>query len=374
MTLLDVTPTALQVLWLILVAVLWIGYLFLEGFDYGVAMLLPFVGKNDKERRVLVNTIGPVWDGNEVWLLTAGGAMFAAFSGWYATLFSALYLPLFLILIGLILRGVAFEYRGKRSDWTWRNRWDWAAAIGSLLPPLVFGVGFANFLIGLPLKDQAVLGGSSTAPLFNGTFLGLFSPFGLIGGITFVLVFLTHGALYAALKTKGEISGRLKKLAVKLGLITAVPAVAFVIWGNLLPKLPGQLDSLRLVAWIAGLLGLVLFVAAVFFVWKGREGLAFILTGATIAMVAVMIFAQLFPGLGFDNTGLYPTPTNPAVVPLDINTAASSPRTLTLMTWAAGILVPIVLLYQIWAYTVFKRRLGVENIPDDAETPVVVGG
>jgi cytochrome d ubiquinol oxidase subunit II len=227
MTLLAVTPTALQALWLILVAVLWIGYLVLEGFDYGVAMLLPFVGKNDKERRVLVNTIGPVWDGNQVWLLTAGGAMFAAFSGWYATLFSALYLPLFLILLGLIIRGVAFEYRGKRPDWTWRNRWDWAAAIGSLLPPLVFGVGFANVLIGLPLKDVAILNGATTVPVYAGETLwagglfGLFSWFGLVGGITFVLVFLTHGAIYAALKTKGEIHDRLMKLALKLGLITA---------------------------------------------------------------------------------------------------------------------------------------------------------
>lgn len=366
MTLLDVTPTGLQVLWLILVAVLWIGYLVLEGFDYGVAMLLPFVGKNDKERRVLVNTIGPVWDGNEVWLLTAGGAMFAAFSGWYATLFSALYLPLFLILMGLILRGVAFEYRGKRPEWTWRNRWDWAAAIGSLIPPLVFGVGFANFLIGMPLKNMEVLGGTATAPLFAGTFLGLFSWFGLVGGITFVLVFLTHGAIYAALKTKGEISDRLKKLAVKLGLITAVPGIVFVLGANIRKMLPGQLDSLRAVAWVAGILLLVLFVAAIFFIWKGREGIAFILTSGTIAACAVMIFAHLYPGLGFDNTGLK--------VALDITTAASSPTTLTLMTVAAGILVPIVLLYQIWTYTVFRRRLGVQNIPDDTDAPVVVGG
>ena len=285
MTLLDVTPTALQALWLILVAVLWIGYLVLEGFDYGVAMLLPFVGKNDKERRVLVNTIGPVWDGNQVWLLTAGGAMFAAFSGWYATLFSALYLPLFLILLGLIIRGVAFEYRGKRPGWTWRNRWDWAAAIGSLLPPLVFGVGFANFLIGLPLKNVAILGGATTVPLFDGETLwagplfGLFSWFGLVGGITFVLVFLTHGALYAALKTKGEIHDRLMKLAVKLGLITAIPGIVFVLGANIRKMLPGQLDSLRAVAWIAGILLLVLFVGAIYFVWKGREGIAFILTG-----------------------------------------------------------------------------------------------
>ncbi|MBI4899250.1 MAG: cytochrome d ubiquinol oxidase subunit II [Actinobacteria bacterium] len=366
MTLLAVTPSFLQVLWLVLIAVLWIGFLFLDGFDFGVAMLLPFVGRNDKERRVIVNTIGPVWDGNEVWLLTAGGAMFAAFSGWYATLFSALYLPLLLILLGLILRGVAFEYRGKRPDWAWRNRWDWAAAIGSLLPPLVFGVGFANFLIGLPLKDQGVLGGTTTAPLFNGTFLGLFSVYGLVGGITFVLVFLTHGAIYAALKTKGEISGRLKKLAVTLGLITALPAVVFVVWGNLLPKLPGQLDSLRMVSWVAGLLGLVAFVAAVLVVRKGREGIAFILTGTTIALVGVMIFAQLYPGLGFNNTGLQ--------APLDITTASSSPTTLTLMSIAAAILVPVVLAYQIWAYSVFRRRLGVENIPDESGEPVAVVG
>ena len=372
MTLLAVTPTALQALWLILVAVLWIGYLVLEGFDYGVAMLLPFVGKNDKERRVLVNTIGPVWDGNQVWLLTAGGAMFAAFSGWYATLFSALYLPLFLILLGLIIRGVAFEYRGKRPDWTWRNRWDWAAAIGSLLPPLVFGVGFANFLIGLPLKDVAILNGATTVPVYAGETLwagglfGLFSWFGLVGGITFVLVFLTHGAIYAALKTKGEIHDRLMKLALKLGIITAVPGIVFVLGANIRKMLPGQLDSLRAVAWIAGILLLVLFVGAIFFVWKGREGIAFILTGGAIAMCAVMIFAHLYPGLGFDNTGLK--------VVLDITTASSSPTTLTLMTVAAAILVPIVLLYQIWAYTVFRRRLGVENIPDDVDEPVVVGG
>jgi cytochrome bd ubiquinol oxidase subunit II len=366
MTLLAVSPSFLQVLWLVLIAVLWIGYLFLEGFDYGVAMLLPFVGRNDKERRVIVNTIGPVWDGNEVWLLTAGGAMFAAFSGWYATLFSALYLPLLLILLGLIVRGVAFEYRGKRPDWAWRNRWDWAAAVGSLLPPLVFGVGFANFLIGLPLKNQAVLGGTTTAPLFSGTFLGLFSVYGLVGGITFVLVFLTHGAIYAALKTKGEISGRLKKLAVTLGLITAVPAVVFVVWGNLLPKLPGQLDSLRMVSWVAGLLALVAFVAAVLVVRKGREGIAFILTGTTIALVGVMIFSQLYPGLGFNNTGLQ--------VPLDLTTASSSPTTLTLMSIAAAILVPVVLAYQIWAYSVFRRRLGVENMPDEPGEPVAVVG
>src|SRR5450759_4403696 len=332
MTLLDVTPTALQALWLILVAVLWIGYLVLEGFDYGVAMLLPFVGKNDKERRVLVNTIGPVWDGNQVWLLTAGGAMFAAFSGWYATLFSALYLPLFLILLGLI---------------------------------------------GLPRKNVAILGGATTVPLFDGDKLwagplfGLFSWFGLVGGITFVLVFLTHGALYAALKTKGEIHDRLMKLAVKLGLITAIPGIVFVLGANIRKMLPGQLDSLRAVAWVAGILLLVLFVGAIFFAWKGREGTAFILTGGTIAMCAVMIFAHLYPGLGFDNTGLK--------VPLDITTASSSPTTLTLMTVAAAILVPIVLLYQIWTYTVFRRRIGIQNIPDDVDgaddtEPVAVGG
>ncbi|MCL2784884.1 MAG: cytochrome d ubiquinol oxidase subunit II, partial [Propionibacteriaceae bacterium] len=192
--LLEVTPSLLQVIWFILVAVLWVGFFFLEGFDFGAGMLVPFLGKNDQGRRVVINTIGPHWDGNEVWLLTAGGAMFAAFPGWYASLFSGLYLPLLLVLLGLIVRGVALEYRSKRDSKTWRTSWDWALAIGSFIPPLVFGVGFANFVRGVPVDVRtyaAEWGG--VIPVYGGTFLGLFTPFTLIGGLLFVSLFLAHG-------------------------------------------------------------------------------------------------------------------------------------------------------------------------------------
>ena len=172
MMLLETVPT-LAVVWYMLIVVLWLGFFFLEGFDFGVGMLLPILGHTEKKRRVLINTIGPVWDGNEVWLLTAGGAMFAAFPGWYASLFSALYLPLLLMLVGLILRGVAFEYRAKRPESQWRAMLDWFAIVGSFLPTLVLGVGFANFVIGLP----------NDGLLFNGTFFGLFSPYALLGGV-----------------------------------------------------------------------------------------------------------------------------------------------------------------------------------------------
>mgnify|MGYP002751778370 CR=1 FL=1 len=198
MPLLETAVPALNVVWFLLIAVLWIGFFFLEGFDFGVAMLLPVLGRNDKERRVMVNTIGPTWDGNEVWLLTAGGATFAAFPGWYATLFSGLYLPLLLVLVGLILRGVAFEYRSKHPDAKWRNMFDVFATYGSLTAALVLGVGFANFAIGL----------ANDGKLWNGSFFGLFGPFALLGGVLFVALFMVHGATFLALKSRGEIHDR----------------------------------------------------------------------------------------------------------------------------------------------------------------------
>ncbi len=207
LTLLESTvavPTLTWV-WFLLVAVLWLGYFFLEGFDYGVAMLIPVLGKNEKDKRVIVNTIGPVWDGNEVWLLTAGGAMFAAFPGWYASLFSGLYVPLLLVLVGLILRGVAFEYRSKHPDTAYRTMLDWFATIGSFLPSLVFGVGFANFIIGL----------ANDGLHFNGSFFGLFGPFALLGGVMLVVLFLVHGAAFIALKTKGHIHDNAESLGAK---------------------------------------------------------------------------------------------------------------------------------------------------------------
>ncbi|MGN6132755.1 MAG: cytochrome d ubiquinol oxidase subunit II, partial [Nocardioidaceae bacterium] len=209
----------LTTVWFALIAVLWIGYFCLEGFDFGVGMLLPVLARDETERRVVINTIGPVWDGNEVWVLVAGGATFAAFPEWYATLFSGFYLPLLLILVALIVRGLAFEYRAKREEPEWRARWDKAITIGSLVPALLWGVAFANIVRGVPIDAHKEYVGST---------LTLLNPFALLGGVTTLLLFLTHGAMFLALKTDGEIRHRARKLAVSLGLATAVVAVAFL--------------------------------------------------------------------------------------------------------------------------------------------------
>ena len=211
----------LTTVWFRLIAVLWIGYFCLEGFDFGVGMLLPVLGRNDTERRVLINTIGPVWDGNEVWVLVAGGATFAAFPEWYATLFSGFYLPLLLILVALIVRGLAFEYRAKRDDARWRARWDAAIIVGSTVPALLWGVAFANILRGVPIDaDKEYVGG----------FFNLLTPYALLGGLTTLLLFLTHGALFVALKTDGDIRHRARALALRVGVAAAVAAVAFLLW------------------------------------------------------------------------------------------------------------------------------------------------
>ena len=354
-------PSIFQIIWLVLVAVLWIGFFFFEGFDFGVGMLVPFLGKTDKERRVMINTVGPHWDGNEVWLLTAGGAMFAAFPGWYATLFSGLYLPLLLVLLGLILRGVAMEYRSKQESRLWRTVWDWLIAIGSLLPPLVFGVGFANFIIGVPLVEKITAFGNPIALVPEGLFWGLFSPFALIGGLLIVALFISHGAFFVALKTRGEIAERAQKSGGVVALVALVLAAAFVVWGNLafwLPAEQGQLPWLKVVAWVTGAIAVLCIALAWFMNGKGRDGWAFIGSSLATVMLVVMFFAHFYPGLGFDN-GLLTSVT------IDLTTASSSPHTLTLMTIAAGIMTPIVLAYTAWSYFfVFKRRLSADNIPD----------
>ena len=343
-------PHVLQIVWFVLVAVLWIGYLVLEGFDYGVAMLIPFLGKNEKERRVIVNTIGPLWDGNEVWLLTAGGAMFAAFPGWYATLFSGLYLPLFLVLVGLIIRGVAFEYRAKHPDTRWRTTFDWMAAVGSFVVSLVFGVGFANFVIGLPV---ILAPNSQHLHMLNGTpyFWQLFSPFALLTGVCLVVLFLFHGALFLALKTKGVVRDRAKAFATTIGLASIVLGAAFLLWSNLA-------YGTGLIGWVLMLLAAGALIAAWVMNKAGKDLVAFACTSLTILFVAVGIFVRMFPNLGFDNALV---PNNP----LNVVTAASTPMTLTIMTGAAVVFVPIVLAYQAWSIWVFRRRISTKNIPED---------
>ncbi|MFT3859793.1 cytochrome d ubiquinol oxidase subunit II [Micropruina sp.] len=342
-----VEPSTLQIVWFCLIAVLWIGFLVLEGFDYGVAMLIPILGRNDKERRVLINSIGPVWDGNEVWLLTAGGATFAAFPSWYATLFSALYLPLFLILIALIVRGLAFEYRAKRPEQAWKNRWDWGACIGSFVVSLVFGVGFANFVKGMPVQ---VAEGRQGVHVFSGGFWSLFSPFALLGGVVLVVLFLFHGAIFVALKSRGEIHQRATSFAKRVGLVAIVGGGVWLLWSNLAYGIG-----------VAGWILMVVAAAGLVFAWytvrQDADGWAFVGTAVAIAVIAIDIFVGMYPDLGFDNSA--------AQSPLNIVTASASPMTLGIMTWVAVVFVPVVLAYQAWSYWVFRRRLSTGNIPDD---------
>ncbi len=342
-----VEPTTLQVVWYLLIAVLWIGYLILEGFDYGVAMLIPFLGKTEKERRVIVNTVGPLWDGNQVWLLTAGGATFAAFPNWYATLFSGLYLPLFLILVGLIIRGVAFEYRAKNPEAAWRTTFDWMACIGSFIVALVFGVGFANFIIGMPV---ALAEGSQHLHVFTGGFWSLFSPFALLGGIVLVVLFLFHGANFLALKTRGVVHDRAKAFSAKVGLVAIVGGAIYLVWANLA-------HGWGIVGWLLTVLAAAGLIASWLAIRAGRQGWAFVGTFATILFVAVWIFGRMWPGMGFDSTN--------SAVPLDVTTASSTPLTLTIMTGAAVVFVPIVLAYQAWAIWTFRKPISTKNIPDD---------
>jgi len=328
----------LTTVWFILIAVLFVGYFVLEGFDFGVGMLVGLLAKDERERRVLINTIGPVWDGNEVWLLVGGGAMFAAFPEWYATLFSGFYLPLFLILVALIIRGVAFEYRGKRPEQQWRDRWDWAIIVGSFLPALLWGVAFANIVRGVPINESFE---------YTGGFFNLLNPYALLGGLLTLTVFLVHGAIFVALKTVGDIRERAHAFARKVGLGAAVLAVLFIGWT--------ALDAGKATVWAAGALAAVAFLGGLAASARGRDGWAFVGTAVAIASVVAMLFLALFPDV-------MPSTTAEAFS-LTTENASSTPYTLKIMTWVAVFFTPIVVGYQAWSYWVFRKRIGTHHIP-----------
>jgi cytochrome bd ubiquinol oxidase subunit II len=332
----------LTTVWFALIAVLWVGYFCLEGFDFGVGMLLPVLARDDTERRVMINTVGPVWDGNEVWVLVAGGATFAAFPEWYATLFSGFYLPLLLILVALIVRGLSFEYRHKRDDATWKARWDLALIVGSVVPALLWGIAFANIAAGVPIDADKE---------FTGSMLTLLNPFGLLGGLVTLTLFATHGAMFVALKTDGEIRHRARALAVRTGSLAAVLASVFMVWtqartGNAVTAVVFSAAALALVAGLAA-------------ARAGREGWAFLGTFLTIGLAVAGLFLGLFPDV-------MPSTTDPAFS-LTTTNAASTPYTLEVMTWVAVVFTPIVLGYQAWTYWVFRKRISVRHIP----TPVL---
>ncbi len=298
----------------------------------------------------MVNTIGPTWDGNEVWLLTAGGAMFAAFPGWYATLFSGLYLPLLLVLIGLILRGVAFEYRSKHPETQWRGLFDTFAIIGSFLPSLVLGVGFANFAIGL----------ANDGLLWNGDFFGLFGPFALLGGVLFVTLFLIHGATFLTLKSRGIIHDRARAFVARWGWVVVALLAVFVISQNLFWPATSEFADLSVFGWVAAVVSILALAGSVFMTVNAkREGVGFALAGLSIVALITGLFLKMYGNLGFAQDE-----TVAATERINILTAASSDTTLTLMTWAAVIFVPIVLGYQSWSYWVFSKRISTKNIPD----------
>ena len=325
----------LNVIWFILLTVLFIGFFFLEGFDYGVGALLPFLGKTDLERRIIINTIGPVWDGNEVWMITAGGAMFAAFPHVYATLFSGFYLALFLMLVALIGRGVAFEFRSKEEYPQWRSTWDWLIFFGSVIPAVLWGVTVTNLIQGVPIDAKMH---------FVGSFFDLLSPYTLVGGVAFLFVFIFHGAIYLNLKTEGELRVRSRQAALTSGMVSALSCLALV--GLTYAKT----DLFKSAAAGGALCGAIAtFLAAYGLIRLNRSGLAFLLSGLTILLTTAGFFLGLFPRLIVSSL-------NPDWS-LTIHNAASSPYTLKLMTVAAFILVPVVLVYQAWSYWVFRQRI-----------------
>ena len=332
---------SLQTLWFMLIAVLWIGFYFLEGFDFGVGMLLPFLGKKDDERRAIINTIGPSWDGNEVWLLTAGGATFAAFPHWYATMFSGFYLAFFLLLVGLIIRGISFEYRSKDSSPRWRTTFDWMIAVGSFVASLLFGTAFANLARGLPI-DQNMM--------FTGNLFTLLNPYGLIGGLTMVTVFLLHGANFLTLKLDGEMRQRAHDAARRLywpaALMVVVLAVTTYIFTDITTKLgidPG----------ITPIASLAVLLFTIYFINRKREGWAFAFTGFHIVLTQIAFFTLMYPRVMISST-------NPAWS-LTIYNASSSQYTLGVMSVVALIFVPIVLAYQGWTYYIFRRRISTKK-------------
>jgi cytochrome d ubiquinol oxidase subunit II len=328
----------LNTLWFILITVLFIGYFILEGFDYGVGILLPFLAKDDQDRRVVINTIGPFWDGNEVWLLTAGGAIFAAFPHWYATMFSGFYIALVLMLLALIARGVAFEFRSKDRWPAWRSSWDWAIFVGSFIPALLWGVALGNLLRGVPIDANMT---------YVGGFFNLLNPYAILGGLTTLTLFTLQGAIFLGLKTHGEIMKRSIAMIKTIGPIATVMIFLFVVAGYFMTDAFSRLGvNPGLIPLAAG----ATLLTAGWFIHHNQMGWAFIMNCLTITLSTVTIFMSLFPRVIVSSL-------NPEWS-LTIYNAASSPYTLTVMSIVALIFVPIILLYQGWTYWVFRQRIG----------------
>jgi cytochrome bd ubiquinol oxidase subunit II len=327
----------LNTVWFVLIAVLYTGYFLLDGFDLGVGILLPFLGKSDLRRRAIIHTIAPHWDGNEVWLITAGGATFAAFPGWYATLFSGFYLPLLLILVALIIRGVALEFRSKDENPLWRSFWDWAIFAGSLVPALLWGVAFANFLRGVPIDGNLQ---------YVGGFWNLLNPYALMGGLFTLTSFILYGALFLSLKTTDELQQSSRK-AVRNFRLLSLLSIALFAASTLLAT--DTFSRLGVVSVTLPVLAILAVAASGIFIRQKREGRAFIATALAILLTMASLFEGLYPRVMVSSLN--------SEWSLTIMNVSSSPYTLKIMTIIAAIFVPIVMVYQAWAYWIFKKRV-----------------
>lgn len=337
----------LAIIWFVLIAVLFTGFFFLEGFDLGVGILLPFVGRDDLDRRVALQTIGPHWDANEVWLITAGGALFAAFPHWYATLFSTFYLPLALVLFGLVLRGVGIEFRGKLESRRWRLVGDIAIFSGSALVAFLLGVAFSNILRGLAIDETMN---------YAGTFWDLLNPFALLGGLVSLLVFSLHGAYFLAFRTRGPVQKRAWRAARILWVPAAVVLAVFALWSRSSTDI---FEGAGVVPGTLPMLAILGFASSLFFTLKKQDLWAFLCTSVTIIFGAVVIFAGLFPRVMISSIS--------PEFNLTITNASSSQTTLTIMLVVVIVLLPLVLLYQGWTYWVFRGRITREVIEPPGE-------
>mgnify|MGYP001276938365 FL=1 len=333
----------LNIVWFVLIAILYIGFFVLEGFDFGVGILMPFLSKDanpekvDHKRRILINTIGPHWDGNEVWLLTAGGATFAAFPHWYATLFSGFYLALLLLLLALIARGVALEYRSKDASPRWRALWDWSIFLGSALPALLIGVAFGNLVRGVPIDAEMN---------YVGGFFNLLNPYALLAGAATLTAFTLYGAIFISLKTEGELRLKARAAARRLWLVVVLVLLALLIATYFETDFVARLG---VNPGVIPLTGMVAILLSGYFINKNREGWAFFTTAVSIAFSLVTAFLYMYPRVMISSLN--------DAWSLTIFNASSSPYTLKVMTIVAVIFVPIVLAYQGWSYWVFRKRL-----------------
>jgi cytochrome d ubiquinol oxidase subunit II len=328
----------LAYLWFWIVGFLFVGYFVLDGFDFGVGMSLPFLGKDDIGRRQIINTIGPVWDLNETWVIVAGACLFAAFPEWYATLFSGFYLALLLILLALILRGVSFEYRHQRDSLRWKRGFDRMIVIGSAVPAFLWGVAVANIVQGVPLDADHE---------FTGSLLTLLNPYGLLGGLTTLLLFFTHGVYFVALKTDGQVAADARRLGGRAGLVTIVVAAAFLVWTVGMAFAEGR--ELAMATAVLSAVAAALLLASWISNARGREGWAFGFGAVTIVTAVLAVWFALFPFVMPSSTDLANS--------LTIENASSTDYTLTIMSWAALIFLPLVLLYQGWTYWIFRKRV-----------------